>query len=58
MTTLKQISVERAALLAAAGELDKLFFENATNGDLHCVNHTGVKLVNLREKKWFEKSND
>lgn len=58
MTVIKQISVERAALLMAAGELDKLYYENTSNGDLHCAKESKLAIKKIQEKTWFEKSYD
>jgi hypothetical protein len=52
--TFKEISVEKAALLAAQGDFEVLYFLNSVNKDLHCIKNSGVKLTNIREKVWFE----
>jgi hypothetical protein len=49
----KQISVERAALMAAEGSFENLYFLTS-NKDLHCVKNSGVKITNIRKKVWFE----
>jgi hypothetical protein len=55
MFELKPISVERAALLAAEGEISSLYFLNTSNNDLHCAENSNIKLKNIKEKTWFQK---